>query len=278
MKKFLITILLLILSVSVFGQTKKKPTKKVVKKPTVVTTPTPNSEPIITPAKINQRSETVTETSSNQTEPSKKNNQRPTKEEPKPVYFYQFTQPDFIITKINLEHDENGKGKITFEKRDFGEPITDPIQLTQFTMDKLKGLFQALNFIESTENYQYERHYAHLGVMKIKQKKDGKEREVEFDWTQNKDAKALADEYRKIADQFVWIFDMNIVRENQPLEAPKLMNGIDGMIRRNEISDLNQIVPILKELSNDERIPLIARNHAIRIIKDIEKKIEKEKK
>jgi uncharacterized protein (UPF0147 family) len=35
------------------------------------------------------------------------------------------------------------------------------------------------------------------------------------------------------------------------------------------------MILILKELSNDERIPLIARNHATRIIKEIEKKAEK---
>ena len=32
------------------------------------------------------------------------------------------------------------------------------------------------------------------------------------------------------------------------------------------------MLPYLKDLSNDERIPLIARNHVTRIIKDIEKK------
>jgi hypothetical protein len=276
MNKLLFTILFLSLSFSVFAQnTKRKPTKKPVAKPTPTVTATPIPIPEPTPLKTNQR----TETNSNQTEPIKKNNQRPNiKQEPKPVYFYQFSQPDFVISKINLEHDESGKGKITFEKRDFGEPITDPIQLSNNSLEKLKTLFNSLNFLESTEDYQYERHYAHLGVMKLKMKKDGKEREVEFDWTLNKDAKALIDEYRKLSDQFVWMFDMSIARENQPLEAPKLMEAFDGMLKRNDISDPLQMIPLLKELSNDERIPLIARNQATRIIKDIEKKAEKDKK
>ena len=272
MKKVLVVILLLILSFSAFAQTKKKNTKPVAK-PTPVATPSPIPEP--TPAKTNQR----TETSEIQTLPVKKNNQRPTvKEEPKPVYFYQFSQPNFVISKINIEHDENGKGKISFVKNDSGDPISDPIQISQNSLDKLKNLFKSLNFLESNENYQSERHYAHLGVMKLKMSKDGKEREVEFDWTLNKDAKALIDEYRKLADQFVWQFDMNIARENQPLEAPKLMDSLDEMLKRGSISDPSQMIPLLKELSNDERIPLIARNHATRIIKDIEKTTAKEKK
>jgi uncharacterized protein (UPF0147 family) len=83
------------------------------------------------------------------------------------------------------------------------------------------------------------------------------------------------DEYRRIGQQFVWIFDIGVARENQPLEAPRLMDALDSLIKRNEISDAAQMIPLLKELSNDERIPLIARNHATRIIKEIEKKAEK---
>ena len=84
-------------------------------------------------------------------------------------------------------------------------------------------------------------------------------------------ARALADEYRKLSNQYIWMFDINLSRENQPLESPKLMDVIDGYIRRNEISDAVQLIPFLKQLGDDERIPLIARNHATRLIKQIEK-------
>ncbi len=87
----------------------------------------------------------------------------------------------------------------------------------------------------------------------------------------------MADEYRKISQQFVWIFDINVARENQPLESPNLMNALDGLIRRNEVSDPEQMIPMLKELGNDERIPLLARNHATKIIKQIERKKEEKK-
>ena len=107
-------------------------------------------------------------------------------------------------------------------------------------------------------------------------KKDGREREANFNWTINKDAKALMDEYRKIANQYIWMFDINVSRENQPLESPRMMNNLDILIRRNEISDANQMIPFLKELEDDERIPLISRNHANRLVKKIEKQIEKQ--
>ena len=180
-----------------------------------------------------------------------------------------------MISKIHIEHDEQGKGTITFEKRDFGEVITDPLQLSAATMEKIKNALNMLDFLNSNENYQYEKDYSHLGKIKIKVKKDERERTAEFNWTQNKEARILMDEYRKIAQQFVWIFDINVARQNQPLEAPRLLNTLDGYIRRSEISDPLQMIPFLRELSNDERIPLIARNHAAKLIVQIEKKEEK---
>jgi hypothetical protein len=43
------------------------------------------------------------------------------------------------------------------------------------------------------------------------------------------------------------------------------------MMKRNAISDPQQLLPLLKDLTTDERIPLIARNHAQRLIQKIQK-------
>jgi hypothetical protein len=280
MKNFAIIFLVLGLSLSVFSQTKtRKPAKKTTKSTPVVKT-TPKTEAVetsetVAPQKKNARDEMTPPTENkipqkkNQAEKSSVN---AVKIEPKYTYYYEFTQKDFLVRHIIIEHDENGKGKISFEKKDFDEAITDPLQLSPASLEKIKALFQTLNFVDSTETYQDpERDYAHLGTMKIRRKSDGKERTATFNWTENKDAKALAEEYRKISQQYVWQFDMSVARENQPLEAPGLMDALDAYLKRNEISDPPQMLPLLKELSNDERIPLMARNRATKIIKQIEK-------
>ena len=279
--RYIILFLTVVSAVSVlsFGQTKThKTTKKTVKqitKPTqnpAQTTTATTGETVKIPAKKNERP--TNEISTEQTAETTKaglNNPNST------VYSYEFSQPGFLVSKIYIEHDEQGKGKITFEKRDFGEAVTDPLQLSAATLEKLNNALNALDFINSNENYQYEKDYSHLGNIKFKIKKGGRERTAEFNWTQNKEARILMDEYRKIAQQYVWIFDINVARQNQPLQAPALMDTLDGYIRRNEISDAPQMIPFLKELSNDERIPLIARNHATKLIKEIEKKKQDKK-
>ena len=192
----------------------------------------------------------------------------------KPAAFsYEFSQPNFSVSHVRIEHDENGKGTITIGKKDFDEEYTDPIQLSDLTLGKLETLWNAMNFLESDENYQSDtRDYGHLGNLTFQLKSGKRERTAKFNWSENPDAQALAQEYKKITNQFVWMFDITVSSENQPLESPRIMTALDGMLRRSDIADPNQMIPFLQRLSEDERVPLITRNHALRLIKEIEKK------
>lgn len=216
-------------------------------------------------------------------EPGPKKNERPaTNGEAKPeptkpaaasdvTYRYEFAQPNFDISKIVIVHDDTGRGSITFTKKMFEETETDPLQVSETALARINAAYAALNFLDSSTNYQYEKDFSHLGVMTFSLQKKGKQRTAIFSYTENKDARALADEYRKLGNQFIWVFDMSVARVNQPLQSPKLLDSLDALIRRKEISDPQQMLPLLKDLSNDERVPLIARNHATRLVQQIEK-------
>lgn len=262
----LLGLVVLCLAVAGEAQTKRR-TRTPVKNPAVVTpAPAPSSspeEPVVA-------------------KPEPKKNERPatgTGAKPdaiaqaagEPSYFYQFIQPNFEISKIVIEHDESGKGTITFTKRMFDQTETDPLQVSSAALDRINAIYTALNFMESTENYQYEKDYSHLGTMTFRLKRGTTKKTVVFNYTTNKDARALADEYRKLGNQFIWIFDITVARQNQPLESPRLLDALDALMRRNEISDPVQMIPLLNDLANDERIPLIARNHAGKLVARIEK-------
>ena len=267
MKKFIFAVLIST-TISVFGISFAAQTKTPVKKNVKPTaTPTPEATPAPTPEPEIKRQSKKNERPNG----GNSDNQTTAQTGSAPNYFYEFSQPAFVISKIQIEHDENGQGKISFMKSISSEVITDPIQLSPAAMERIRAALTALDFMNSTESYQYEKDYSHLGNVTIKIVRAGKTRETKFNWTTNADAKALYDEYRKIGNQYIWLFDMNLARTNQPLESPKLMDLIDNYIKRNEISDAEQLIPYLKEVGDDERIPLIARHHATRLIKQIEK-------
>jgi hypothetical protein len=186
-------------------------------------------------------------------------------------YSYEFTQPQFFIRHILIEHDATGRGKITFERLGEDTAIVEPIELSTGALGRIFSLWTTLAFLDTTENYQSAKQFPHLGTMRLVMEQGTRKRTAEFNWTNNKDAFALVNEYRHVADQAIFVFDMSIARENQPLNAPKLMELLESLLNRNELSDPYQLVPLLRELTTDERLPLIARNHAGRLLKKIEK-------
>jgi hypothetical protein len=260
-KTSFLLISILFLAVTLQAQT-KKPNKKVVKTvPVVAATPQPMPEPPAdTPAKRNERPASLANTKSDSTTAAYT-----------PLYLYEFDRPGFTYSRILIEHDEAGKGKISFLKDSFQEMLTDPLQLSEVTMTNIRKTLTALNFLDSTENYQYSRDFSNMGNVTFTVKKEGRERTVKYNWTDNKDAKFLMDEYRRIGNEYTWKFEIGIARENQPLQTPGLVDELDGYLQRSEISDPSHLLPFLEPLSNDERLPLMARNHVTKLIKQIEK-------
>lgn len=190
-----------------------------------------------------------------------------------PEFVYEFENPKFVVSRIRIEHDGAGNGKLTFRKKDFEEDVTEPFRLSERTQADLNELWEKVDYLRSESNYQSEeRDYAHLGTVTLQVDRGGIDRKAVFNWTEDPAAKKLADEYRKVGNQVIWKFDINVARENQPLETPRIMDKLDLYIRQSRIADPVQLLPFLKALEDDERLPLIARNHAGRIIARIEKK------
>ncbi len=186
-------------------------------------------------------------------------------------YSWEFTQRNFLVGHIVIDHDAHGHGKITFERKNEETPIVEPIELSSTALGRIFGLWDDLHFLDSDENYQSPKNFAHLGTYRIALDDGKRKRTAEFNWSNNKSAWNLANEYRRVADQAILIFDLNLAREMQPLNVPSLLNQMESLERRNGLSDPKQLVPLLNELKTDEHIPLIARNQADRILKKIGK-------
>lgn len=195
-------------------------------------------------------------------------------------FTYEFTNPRFLVSKVVINHDENGFGTVTWEKTNVEKPITVNVELSKKTMSDLRELWGKLNFLDSDTHYQSPvRDYGHLGTIRVTMDDDGKRRTETFNWTEDLDARALGEEYKAIGNQYMWVFDFNLARSMQPLEAPNLMKALDSQLRRKQIADPFALVDYLNKVQEDESVPLIARNHAGRILKVIEsnkKKAEEE--
>ena len=194
------------------------------------------------------------------------------KEDPNAArYTYEFRQPDFLVYFIHIEHDDAGRGHIRFERRMDTEQLTEPFELSPAALARVRAKWEALGFLESGANYQGERTYPSAGQTRLTVRRGGRESTTEFNYSQNADAQGLAQEYRRASEQALFVFEIKVALESQPLETPKLINRLESLIEREFLSDRQQLLPLVRELSEDERVPLVGRNQAARILKKLEK-------
>jgi hypothetical protein len=89
-------------------------------------------------------------------------------------------------------------------------PVTEPLELSPEALGRINAAWQGLQFLESDTNYQADKQFPHLGTMKIGMERGDRKRVAEFNWTNNRDAETLVNEYRKAADQVILVFDHDV--------------------------------------------------------------------
>ena len=186
-------------------------------------------------------------------------------------YSFEFSQPQFVVSRFLIEHDAAGRGQITFERKNEDGPIVEPVELTPAAYARIVSAWQGLKFLDSEASYQADKQFPHLGTMRLRMKQGARERTAEFNWTHDEHASALAREYRSLAEQQLFVFDIALARQYQPSEAIKILKRLEFLVGNKQVSDPAQLTALLRDLVTDERIPLIARNHAERLLKKIEK-------
>ena len=156
------------------------------------------------------------------------------KEDPNAArYVYEFKQPDFYVYFVHIEHDDAGRGQMRFERRSDTEQTTEPFEFSPTAIARVRARWEALQFLEAQANYQGERTYPSMGQTRLSVSRGGRERTTEFNYSQNADAQGLADEYRRATEQALFVFDIGVAVESQPLETPKLLGRLEALVGRN---------------------------------------------
>jgi hypothetical protein len=107
--------------------------------------------------------------------------------------------------------------------------------------------------------------------MTITYSRDGKERTVKFNYTDNQSMSRLNDIFRNIVTQETRIFELEAVIANDPISAPAQLRMLESELKSKRVADPHRFDPILKNIKLDEGVPLIARNHADRLLLMISK-------
>jgi hypothetical protein len=120
-------------------------------------------------------------------------------------YRYLFENPRFTTPVQELEFDGFGRGSFRFKRKDSDE-IVNKLAVSSEVITQIQLLFDDMNFLESSEDYQHKKDFSHLGNMTITYSRDGKERTVKFNYTDNQNMSRLSDIFRNLVTQETRIF------------------------------------------------------------------------
>ncbi len=185
-------------------------------------------------------------------------------------FHYLFENEKFTTPRIELEFGGDGKGEFRFKKKE-SEEIANKLAVTTMVLGQISALLAELNYLESHENYQHKKDFSHLGTVTIDIAHSGKHRKVQFNYTDNPAMNKLANLFRNIATQETRVFEIETIRQSDPISTPAQLRFLDSELRSKNIADPERFVALLQDIKLDEGVPLIARNHADRLLKDIKK-------
>lgn len=183
---------------------------------------------------------------------------------------YTFENPKFTTPFQAVEFDGEGRGQFRFQRKDQDE-IANQLQVSPTVVAQVQTLLSELNFLASTEDYQHKKDFSHLGTMTISHARGGQERTVKFNYTDNAAMSRLADIFRNIVTQETRAFELETTLANDPISMPAQLRVLEGELKGKHIADPERFAPMLINLKTDEAVPLIARNHADRLLQMIKK-------
>ncbi|HLG13199.1 MAG TPA: hypothetical protein VJH03_01580 [Blastocatellia bacterium] len=187
-------------------------------------------------------------------------------------FAYRFENPRFYISIIDVEVGGDGRATVRFKRGESGEMLEVKHKLLPGTLARIRRLYDMLNFLGSQENYQDKKDFSHLGWKTISERAGERERKARFNYTTNEAAKELSDIFHGVATQEIRLFDMDLAEQHQPLEMPAQLAALEDELRLERITEPERLLQPLREMAMSETLPLIARNHATRLITAIEKK------
>lgn len=187
------------------------------------------------------------------------------------VYRYVFENERFLTRRMVIEFNDQGKGTFSYLKKEDAEETSSPLTVSAAVLSQVKGLFEELRFLESQVEYQHKKDFSHLGRVTLMMQRKDRERTVTFNYTDHTAVNKLVEIFRNIATQETRIYELQNIRNSDPISTPTQMRLLESELKSNHIADPTGLIPLLQEIKMDESVPLIARNHAERLIKLIQK-------
>jgi hypothetical protein len=186
-------------------------------------------------------------------------------------FSYKFENPRFYLHTIEIDLGQDGTGDLRFKRGESDEVLDCKVKLLPATIARIRQLFDTSNFLASDTSYQDKKDFSHMGWITLVARQGVRERKTRFNFTTNVQIKELQDIFLAVAWQEIALFDIENAERYQPLDLPKQLETLENDLKLERIAEPERVLAALNEIATDDSQPLIARNHATRIIDAIKK-------
>jgi hypothetical protein len=174
------------------------------------------------------------------------------------------------IEFYGLELDGKGKGKFSFKKRE--EDLVElDFQINPSKVESLLSSFVHADFLNETKNFVSPRKVADMGQKTIGFKSGIREREVTFNYTEDRTLQEIVDFFENLCQQEKSLFEMNLALKYDRLGIPKKLDELERNLTAKRIVDPERFAPVLEKICQDESLMNLARTEAKKILSKIEK-------
>jgi hypothetical protein len=186
-------------------------------------------------------------------------------------YSYTFENEKFDPKFVEIKLIADGKAVLRYQKRDEPEVEQMDFTVTSQTLNRLKNLFDSVNFLNSQESYQANRDLANLGRITLQLEQGERHRRTSFNFTNNQMVMQIVTLFRGLETQQRRVTELTNARQFAPLDLPRLLKAVEEDLKRGRIAEPTQLSTLIDEIAKDDTLPLIARNLAQKILKNLAK-------
>lgn len=171
--------------------------------------------------------------------------------------------------RLSLWLNEKGQGKFEGRLRE-GDPIAREFELPAETMRQLLRGFEAMQFLNSTRDYESHLKVADMGRKTLRLEQNGRAREVQFNYSTDKQINTLADFLGGVASTELRLDALESTIKYDKLGLPDQLHALQNELKNHWLAAPELLLPVLRKIANNPATFNIVQRKAHQLILQIE--------
>lgn len=176
-----------------------------------------------------------------------------------------------VLELYQIDMDDQGTGHFQYKMKS-QEPIETDFKISAQTVAHLYSQFQSIDFFNPAKEFASPRKVADTGMKTLRVETPVSQREVHFNYSDDKTIWQIVDFYEDLCQQERSHFELEVALKYDKLGVAKRLEDLEKALNSNRLIAPERFLPILEKIYNDPTIMNLARVNARQLMTLIQKK------